>query len=275
MSESLGVDFASLQSLAVGWGLKLVYAIVTFYVGKWLAGILSRMLGRIISKTGTDETLAKFVTSISYVAMVAFVAIAAIAHLGVQTTSFIAVLGAAGLAIGLALQGSLSNFASGVMLILFKPFKAGDFIEAGGAAGTVEEIQIFSTQMRTGDNKVIFIPNGTIFGGNIVNYSTRDTRRVDLVFGCGYDDDVRAAKALLEEIVKADDRVLADPAPVVAVLELADSSVNFAVRPWVNSSDYWGVYFDLHEQVKLRFDEAGISIPYPQQDVHMHEVKAA
>ena len=270
--ESIGLGGVELTPLLVGWGLKLTYAIATFIIGKWLAGVLSRMLGKIVAKSGTDETIAGFVTNISYVAMVAFVAIAALAHLGVQTASFIAVLGAAGLAVGLALQGSLSNFAAGVILILFKPFKAGDFIEAGGASGTVEEIQIFSTQMRSGDNKVIFIPNSAIFGDNIVNYSARDTRRVDMLFGCGYDDDVRAAKALLEEILTSDPRVLADPAPVVAVVELADSSVNFAVRPWVNSADYRSVYFDTHEQVKLRFDAAGLSIPYPQQDVHMHQV---
>lgn len=184
-------------------------------------------------------------------------------------------VGAAGLAIGLALQGSLSNFASGVMLIIFKPFRAGDFVEAGGASGTVEEIQLFATQFRTGDNKVIHVPNGAIFGGNIVNYSARDTRRVDMVFGCGYGDDIIAAKQLLRSMLEEDPRVLADPAPTVAVLELADSSVNFAVRPWVKASDYWPLWFDMHEQVKLRFDAAGLNIPYPQADVHLHQSTAA
>jgi small conductance mechanosensitive channel len=269
------IDMAAIQTLVATWGLKIVIAAIIFYVGRWLARILSNAVGRAVGATGTDNTLVKFVSNLSYVGMLAFVTIAALAQLGLQTASFIAVVGAAGLAIGLALQGSLSNFAAGVMLIVFKPFKTGDFIEAGGTSGVVEEIQIFSTQLRSADNKVIFVPNGAIFGGNIVNYSTRDTRRIDLVFGCGYDDDIVAVKTLLLAIVEEDERILKDPAPTVAVLELADSSVNFAVRPWVNAADYWAVFFDLNERVKLRFDATGLNIPYPQSDVHMHEVKAA
>jgi small conductance mechanosensitive channel len=259
----------------VNWGLKVAYALAIFIVGRWLARVLSRALGRVIARTQVDDTLIGFVTNISYVGMVAFVVIAALAELGVQTASFIAIIGAAGLAISLALQGSLSNFAAGVILILFKPFKVGDFIEAGGTSGTVEEIQIFCTQMRTGDNKVQFVPNGTVFGGNIVNYSMRDTRRVDMVFGCGYDDAIVAVKSLLESILAADERVLQDPAPTIGIVALADSSINFAVRPWVNAADYCGLYFDVHEQVKLRFDAAGLNIPYPQTDVHVHQSKAA
>ncbi len=257
------------------YGLSVIAAIAIFIIGKWLARVLTNTLTKMMTRAGTDATLIAFATNIAYVAMMVFVVIAAMSKLGVETTSFAAVLAAAGLAIGLALQGSLSNFASGVMLILFKPFKTGDFIEAAGISGEVEEIQIFSTKLRSGDNKQLFVPNGAIFSGTIVNYSTKPTRRVDMVFGCGYDDDLRAVKALLKDIIDSDERILAEPAPVIAVTALADSSVNFAVRPWVNAADYWAVYFDVHEQVKLRFDAAGITIPYPQRDVHVHQSRAA
>jgi small conductance mechanosensitive channel len=263
------------QESVVTYGLSVIAAIAIFLVGKWLARILANTLTHMMKRAGTDDTLVSFVANIAHVAMMVFVVIAAMSELGVETTSFAAVLAAAGLAIGLALQGSLSNFASGVMLILFKPFKTGDFIEAAGTSGIVEEIQIFSTKLRSGDNKQLFIPNGAIFGGTITNYSTKPTRRVDMLFGCGYDDDLKAAKQLLNDIIAKDGRILAEPAPVIAVSELADSSVNFVVRPWVNAADYWNVYFDTHEQVKLRFDEAGISIPYPHTDVHLHQSEAA
>ncbi len=269
---SIGDKAYELVSL---YGLRVIGALVIFVVGKRLARFAASLTRRAMERAGTDATLIAFLSNLAYFALFAFVIIAALAQLGVQTTSFIAVLGAAGLAVGLALQGSLSNFAAGVMLILFRPFKVGDYIEGGGAAGTVEEIQIFNTRLTSPDNKSLFIPNGSIIGGNIVNYSAKDTRRVDLVFGCGYEDDVKRVKTLLEEIVTADERILGDPAPTIAVLELADSSVNFAVRPWVKRSDYWGVYFDLQETVKTRFDAEGISIPYPQRDVHMHAVEAA
>jgi small conductance mechanosensitive channel len=192
----------------------------------------------------------------------------------VETTSFIAILGAAGLAVGFALQGSLSNFAAGVMLIIFRPFKSGDFIEAGGTIGVVEAIQIFNTVLRTPDNKMVIVPNSNITGGNITNYSAKEDRRIDMVFGIGYDDDLKKAKEILERLISEDSRILKDPAPTVAVSELADSSVNFVVRPWVKTSDYWAVYWDFTEKVKLTFDAEGISIPYPQQDVHMHQVAA-
>jgi small conductance mechanosensitive channel len=203
------------------------------------------------------------------------VVLAALAQLGIQTTSFIAVIGAAGLAIGFALQGSLSNFAAGVMLIIFRPFKVGDFIEAAGTAGVVEEIMIFSTKLRSPDNKQLYVPNGSILSGTIVNYSAKNQRRVDLVFGCGYGDDIKKVKALLEAIVKENPLVLDDPAPTIGVLELGDSSVNFAVRPWVATPDYWDAYFQITEGVKQRFDEAGISIPFPQRDVHLLQNEAA
>lgn len=215
--------------------------------------------------------LISFTSSIVYITLVAFVVIAAFGQLGIQTTSFIAIIGAAGLAIGLSLQASLSNFASGVIIIFFKPFKVGDFVEAGGVNGVVEGIKIFSTQLRTGNNKAIIVPNANITGGNIVNYSAKDERRVDLIFGIGYDDNIKLAKKILTDIVKKEKRILQDPEPVIAVSELADSSVNFVVRPWVKTEDYWGVYFDLTEAVKLTFDKKGISIPYPQQDIHMHQ----
>jgi small conductance mechanosensitive channel len=204
----------------------------------------------------------------------AFVFIAAISQVGVQTTSLIAVVGAAGLAVGLALQGSLSNFASGVLIVLFRPYKVGDFVEAAGIAGSVEEVQILTTIMKTGDNKQIIVPNSQIMDSIITNYSANDRRRVDMVIGVSYDDDLDKVRKTLEELVAADDRILQDPACIIAVSELADSSVNFVLRPWVASGDYWGVKFELTEAIKKRFDEVGISFPYPQQDVHMHTVSA-
>jgi len=219
--------------------------------------------------------LVGFGRNIIYMALFVFVVLAALNQLGVETTSFIAVIGASGLAIGLALQGSLSNFAAGVMLVFFRPFKVGDFVEAGGTSGTVEEIMLFTTLLSTPDNKAVFVPNGSIISGNIINYSRHDTRRVDMVFGCSYDDDMILAKKLLTDIIEVDHRILKDPAPTIAMRELADSSVNFVVRPWVKSADYWSVFDDIHEQVKLRFDAEGLSIPYPQSDVHVHEAKQA
>jgi small conductance mechanosensitive channel len=251
---------------------NIAVAAAILFGGIWLAKKIKKYVANTMEKREVDALLASFSSNIIYVALVAFVVIAALGQLGIQTTSFVAIIGAAGLAIGLSLQGSLSNFASGVMIIAFRPFKVGDFVEAGGVSGVVEGIQIFSTQMRTGDNKNIIVPNSNITGSNITNYSAKDTRRVDMTFGIGYDDDIKKAKEILTEIVTSDERVLKDPEPLIAVSELADSSVNFAVRPWVNTGDYWGVYFDLTEAVKLRFDKEGISIPYPQQDVHMHTV---
>ena len=194
--------------------------------------------------------------------------------LGIPMTSFIAIIGAAGLAVGFALQGSLGNFAAGVMILLFKQFKAGDVIEAAGILGVVESLNIFSTQLKTGDNKTIFVPNGKLVGDNIINYSTKPTRRVDLVIGVSYDADLSHVKSVLGDILAKEDRVLKDPEPTIGVLELADNSVNFAVRPWVNAADYWGVYFDLHETIKVRFDSERIGIPYPQRDIHLHQVEA-
>jgi small conductance mechanosensitive channel len=259
------------KSFMIDVATQFAIAAAILIVGLWLAKRIKNIIANLMIKRGVDTMLASFVSSIAHVLIAAFVLIAALGHLGIETTSLVAIIGAAGLAIGLALQGSLANFASGVMIITFRPFKVGDFVEAGGAVGVVEGIQIFSTQMRTGDNKTIIVPNANITSNTITNYSTKDTRRVDLVFGIGYDDDIKKAKDLLHDIVSKDERILKDPETVIAVSELADSSVNFIVRPWVNAADYWGVYWDLTEAVKLRFDAEGISIPYPQQDVHMHQ----
>jgi len=257
------------------YGTKIIGAVAILVFGRIGVGIFTKIVKKLMIKSKVDETLSKFVTSLAKIALMTFVVIAALGTLGVQTASFVAIIGAAGLAIGFALQGSLANFASGVMLVMFKPFKVGDYVEAGGTAGTVEAVKIFNTQFQTPDNKLVVVPNSQITGGNIVNYSAKDTRRVDLVFGIGYGDDIKKAKQTLEQILKGDERILKDPAPTVAVSELADSAVNFVVRPWVKTTDYWGVYFDITEKVKLTFDQQGISIPFPQTDVHLHQIKSA
>jgi small conductance mechanosensitive channel len=254
------------------YGLNLVFAIIIFVVGKMVANIVTNLVQKVLVKSKVDAVLVDFVAGIVKSILVLFVIIASLGELGVDTTSLVALIGAAGLAIGLSLQSSLQNFASGVMLIMFRPFTSGDFIEAAGIAGVVEKISIFNTIVRTGDNKEMIVPNGAIYGGVITNYSAKETRRVDMVFGIGYDDDIKKAKDIMVEIMKKDERILAEPAPLVAVSELADSSVNFVVRPWVKSADYWGVLFDLNEGIKLAFDEASISIPYPQMDIHMNKL---
>lgn len=250
------------------YGLKVIGSILIFYIGKKVASWLTNFTKKAMQKAKMDETIVKFLGNVIYGGLLLFIILAALSNLGVNTTSFIAVLGAAGLAVGLAFQGTLSNVGAGVLLIFFRPFSVGDFIQAAGESGMVEEINLFSVLLKTGDNKQIIIPNSAIIGGNITNFSAKDTRRVDFTFGIGYDDDLKLAKSTLEEIVKSDERVLDDPTPFVAVSELADSSVNFVVRAWVKSGDYWGVYFDTLEKVKLVFDEKGISIPYPQLDIH-------
>jgi len=258
----------SIMQIIINAGIALAILII----GIWIAKRIKNIAGSVMEKRGVDPLLASFSSSIAHILIVVFVVIASLGQLGIQTTSLIAVLGAAGLAVGLALQGSLSNFASGVIIIALRPFKVGDFVEAGGVSGVVEGIQIFSTSMRTGDNKAIIVPNSAVTGGTITNFSAKDTRRVDLVFGIGYNDDIAKAKSILQRLVDEDDRILKDPATVIAVGELADNSVNFIVRPWTKSGDYWGVYWDLTEKVKLTFDKEGISIPYPQRDVHLHQV---
>ena len=258
-----------INDYALPWGIKILLAIVIFYIGRMVVGVVVNSVKKLLIARGMDDILVSFLTSILRWVLLLFVVVAALSQLGIDTTSMVALLGAAGLAIGLSLQDSLSNFASGVMLIIFRPFTKGDFVEAGGATGVVDSISIFTTTMTTPDNKEVIVPNGAIISNNITNYSARPVRRVDMVFGISYDDDIRKAKQLLEEIIAADERVLDEPKPVIALGELADSSVNFLVRPWAKSEDYWGLLWDTTEAVKLRFDEAGISIPYPQMDVHV------
>ena len=253
------------------YGIRVIAALAILIIGRWVAKGLRNLLRRIMKRGEVDKTLISFVCNLVYVLLLAFVVIAAINKLGIQTTSFIAIIGAAGLAIGLALQGSLANFAAGVLMIIFRPFKVGDLIEGGGTAGTVEEIQIFATQLKSADNKTIIVPNSKILGGNIVNYSTKETRRVDMTFGIGYEDDIDKSRSVIQGIINKDERVLKDPAPLVVVSELADSSVNFTVRVWTKSADYWGVFFDTTEAVKKQFDAEEISIPFPQQDVHHYQ----
>jgi small conductance mechanosensitive channel len=264
MVKTTGVDFA----------INLVIAIVIFYVGKWVVNLIISGMLKAMKKGDMDKTLRRFIANLARMLLMLFVIIAAINQLGVQTASLIALVGAAGLAVGLALQGSLANFASGVLIVLFRPYKVGDFIEGAGIAGSVEEVQILTTVLKTGDNKQVIVPNSQIMGATITNYSANETRRVDLVVGVSYDDDLDQVRRELESLVAADDRILDDPPVTIAVSALADSSVNFVVRPWVKTADYWGVNFGLTEAIKKRFDEVGISFPYPQQDVHLHNVPA-
>ena len=274
----LGFDWAEvwlmIQTSGVDLGIRIVTAIVIFFVGKWVVALVVKGILKAMQRGDVDTTLRRFVANLARMVLMLFVIIAAINHLGIQTASLIAVLGAAGLAVGLALQGSLSNFAAGVLIVLFRPYKVGDWIEGGGVSGSVEEVQILTTVLKTGDNKRVIIPNSQIMGSTITNYSANATRRVDLVVGVSYSDDLDKVGKELEDLVAADERILKDPAPTIAVSELADSSVNFVLRPWVSTADYWAVYFDLTEKVKKRFDEVGISIPFPQQDVYIHNVPA-
>ncbi|MBJ7538928.1 mechanosensitive ion channel [Marinomonas sp. C1424] len=251
--------------------INLAVGLVVFFVGKFIASKVSQWCEKRMLKASVDKAVAGFTSSILYALMFAGVILMALGQVGVQTTSFIAILGAAGLAVGLALQGSLSNFASGVLIILLRPFRSGEFIDAAGQMGTVDRIELFHTYLKTPDNRVIIIPNSSIMGSSIVNFSREATRRLDLVVGISYDADIRLAKQIMEDLVAADERILKAPECVIAVSELADSSVNFILRPWVNSADYWTVRADLLEQVKYAFDEKGVGIPYPQMDVHVHK----
>lgn len=255
------------------YGLKVIGAIVILIIGRFAAGLIKRVLSRVMTKANTDPAVISFAGSLSYFLVLTFAVLAALAKFGVQTTSFVAVLGAAGLAVGLALQGSLSNFAAGVLILVLKPFKIGDFVEIGGETGTVREIQLFTTTLSTGDNVKILIPNSQVLGRTIKNVTAFDTRRVDMVMGIGYDAPIGEAIEIMQQILADDERVLKDPAPVIAVNELADSSVNLVVRPWVNKSDYWAVKWDFTRQAKEAFDEAGIDIPYPQTVVHLNRAE--
>ena len=252
----------------------LVIAFAIFIIGGWVVTYFVRLLDKVMQIRQLDDALRGFLIAIVGTLLKFIIALIAIEQLGIDTTSLLAILGAAGLAVGLALKDSLSNFAAGVMLILFKPFKVGDFVEAGGVAAVCEKITVFNTIFKSGDNKEIIVPNSQIFGGTIVNYSARATRRIDMVIGISYDDDIKKARDLIVEVLNGDERILKDPAAVVAVNDLADSSVNFVVRPWVNSSDYWPVRWHLLETIKTTFDNNDITIPYPQRQVHVMETKS-
>jgi small conductance mechanosensitive channel len=272
----LGLDWAGLyeqfQTAGISFGIKITAALAIFFIGRIVARFVTKGIHKLMASQDVDKILETFVSNLVYWTLMIFVIIAAINQVGIQTTSLIAIMGAAGLAIGLAMQGSLANFAAGVLIVMFRPYKVGDFVEAAGIAGSVEEVQILTTVLKTGDNKQIVVPNAQIMGSIITNYSANDTRRIDLVVGIGYDDDIDKARDTIRALVDADERILKDPACLIAVSELADSSVNFVVRPWVKSGDYSGVKFDLTEAIKKRFDKEGISFPYPQQDVHIHQV---
>ncbi len=250
---------------------KFLLALLILVIGFWLINRVTRLLVKTLEKRAVDVTLKRFLESLLGILLKAILVISAASMIGIETTSFIAVLGAAGLAIGLALQGSLANFAGGVILLLFRPYKVGDYIETEGHSGTVNSIQIFNTVLKTADNKTIIIPNGPISNGSIVNYSTEPTRRVDMVFSAGYDDDVDVVMQSLSQLIDNDKRIFVAPAPQVLLGELADSAINFKVRMWVNSADYWGVFFDMQKAVKKSFDAQGISIPFPQRDVHVYQ----
>lgn len=257
------------------WSIKILVALLIFVIGQLIAKIIARILGKVLHHTKLDTILVDFIQSLVNALLLVFVIVAALDQLGVNTNSVIAVLGAAGLAIGLALQGSLQNFAAGFMLLIFRPFKGGDFVEAAGTAGVVEKIGIFSTTLHTGDNKEVIIPNSAIYSSNIINYSKRPTRRIDMVFSIGYSDDIRRARDVMAEIIAADPRILPEPEALIAVGELGPNSVNFFVRPWVKTDDYWDVKFDLTEKIKLAFDNNGITIPFPQMDIHWNKQRAS
>ncbi len=253
------------------YGLKVIAAIAILVVGRWVARLISSITRRLMGKADIDPTVSSFTGSLVYIALLVFVVLAALSQLGIQTTSFIAVLGAAGLAIGLALQGSLANFAAGFLMIIFKPFRVNDYIEGAGVGGTVEEIHIFTTTLKTPDNKTVIVPNAKLTSDNIVNYTAKGTRRVDLTFGIGYQDDIDKAKKVIAEVLANDSRILKDPPPQIALAGLGESSVDFVVRPWTTAQDYWSVYFDITEKVKKAFDANAITIPYPQRDVHVYQ----
>ena len=263
-----------ITTYAIPWGINIVTALIIFIIGRIVAKVIVKAVKKVLEKSKVDEALIGFLGNIIYAALLIVVAIAALEQLGVKTTSVLAIFATAGLAVGLALKDQLSNFAAGVMLIIFKPFKVGDFVEAGGTSGVVETINIFNTMMRTGDNREITVPNSQIFNGTITNVTARDTRRIDLTIGIGYSDNIAEAKKVLQEILSGESRILPEPAPAILVSELGESSVDFAVRPWVNAGDYWTVRSDLLEKIKTEFDARGISIPFPQRDVHLYQAAA-
>lgn len=265
------IDWNGIMDSVMFYGIQIAIALVILVIGLWAIKILQGLIRKAMIRSKVDDSLQGFLLSLSGIALKIVLVIAVINQLGVQTTSFIAILGAAGLAVGMALSGTLQNFAGGAMILIFKPFKLGDFIEAQGYTGTVSEIQIFNTILKTPDNKTIIIPNGGLSTGSMINYSTEATRRVDWTFGIGYGDDADKAQGLMKDMLNEDARVLKDPEVFVEVSALADSSVNFAVRAWVKAEDYWGVYFDMNKRIYQEFDKAGLNIPFPQMDVHVHK----
>ncbi len=270
--QTEGLDW--LQSAGMELGLKVVTAMAIFFIGRWVVRLVVKGVRKALKKAEVDVTLERFVCNLISMVLLIVVIIAAISALGIQTASFIAIFGAAGLAVGLALQGSLSNFAAGVLIVLFRPYKVGDWVEAAGVSGSVHSVQILTTILTTGDNKRVIVPNSQIMDSIITNYSAMETRRIDMVVGVSYDDNLDKVRDTLKELVAAEPRILEDPACTIAVSELGDSSVNFVVRPWVNSSDYWSVKFDLTEAIKKRFDQDSISFPFPQRDVHLYNKSA-
>ena len=272
-APDFGFDWATLyekfQAVSVDFGIKFIAAIAIFYIGRLIARFVSKGIHKIMEAQKVDKILESFVTNLVYWTLMTFVIIAAINQIGIQTTSLIAIMGAAGLAIGLALQGSLANFAAGVLIVMFRPYRVGDFVEAAGVAGSVVQVQILSTILKTVDNKQIVVPNAQIMSSIITNFSANETRRVDLVICISYNDDIDKTRTIIQELINADNRIFKDPACLIAVSELADSSVNIAVRPWVKTADYMSVKFGLTETIKKRFDKEGISFPFPQQDVHI------
>lgn len=263
------IDQYELHDKAVFWGVRVVVALLIFLVGKWIAHRVAHAIERMLLKR-TDKTLADFLSNVVYGLLLAVVIIAALDRLGVQTTALLAILGAAGLAIGLALQGSLSNFAAGIMLLIFRPFRVGEFVEVAGSMGTVRTLRVFHTLLTTLGGQELWIPNSNIVADEITNYSALPTRRVDIAVACSYDDDLREARKAIQQVIDADDRILADPAPQILVVELAASGVKFAVRPWTQTADWWATTCDLTENIKIAFDRHGLTIPYPQRDVHVY-----
>lgn len=251
------------------FGIKLIAAIAILIIGRIIAKSIKNLLVKMLKKKKLDETISSFITSLIYSTLWIFVILAALSQLGIQTTSFMAIIGAAGLAIGLALQGSLSNFASGFLIILFKPFKVGDYVDAGGVSGTISKISVFTTEINSVDNKKIIVPNSQIMNGTITNYTAEKTRRVDFTFGVGYEADINKVKNILSNIITGHKLILKDPEPFVRLGNLGESSIDFTVRVWTKTENYWDVFFDLTEQAKNEFDKNGISIPFPQMDVHL------
>lgn len=276
MPEDIGAQSSALLEkvipYAIEYGIKLVGAIILYIIGRIIIKMVTNLLKKLIKRQISDKTLEAFLVSFAGGIMQVILWITIISVLGIQATSLVAILGAAGLAIGMALSGTLQNFAAGVMLLTFRPYKIGDFVEVDGHAGKVKEIQIFNTLLTTGDNKTIIIPNATASSNSLVNYSTQEKRRVDLVFGIGYQDSIDTARSVLEKIITAEDKILKNEETLIAVSGLGDNSVNITVRVWVKSDDYWDVYFGMTETVKKTFDKEKISFPYPQRDVHMHSV---